>query len=163
MFLTGRNIPAHITSLPQVVLDTPFGQMLRSEIEGAMRPITTAPTVNPVTHISPPTHGAVQAGSGSLVKAAKSMAQLEQVMDSAKNSCAVVFFTSATCPPCRVIYPVFEQKAKELDGKAVFVMVDVGEARDVGSIYGISATPTFMSFSKGEKVWIPKDRILRLC
>ncbi|KAF8425121.1 PPPDE putative peptidase domain-containing protein [Tirmania nivea] len=152
MFLTGKNIPAHITSLPQDVLNTPFGHMLRSQIEEAMRPITTAPTVNPAMHISPPTHGAAQAGARSPVKVVKSMAQFEQVMDSAKNSSAVVFFTSATCPPCRVIYPVFEQKAKELDGKAIFVKVDVGEARDVGSIYSISATPTFMTFSKGEKI-----------
>ncbi|KAF8438237.1 PPPDE putative peptidase domain-containing protein [Terfezia claveryi] len=152
MFLTGRNIPVHITSLPQAVLNTPFGQMLRPQIEEAMRPITTAPTVSPATNISPPTHGAVQAGAGSPVKVVKSMAQLEQVLDSVKDSSAVVFFTSATCRPCKVIYPVFEQKAKELDGKAVFVKVDVGEARDVGSIFGISATPTFITFSKGEKI-----------
>jgi len=161
MFLTGRNIPAHITSLPQTVLNTPFGQMLRPQIEEAIRPITTAPTVNPAMHISP-THGAAQADPGSPVKVVKSMAQLEQIMDSAKNTSAVVIFTSATCPPCRVIYPVFEQKAKELDGKAVFVKVDVGEARDVGSIYGLSATPTFMTFSKGEKVGVSKDWISRL-
>jgi len=162
MFLTGRNIPAHITSLPQTVLNTPFGQMLRPQIEEAMRPITTAPTVNPATHISPSTHGAAQTGAGSPVKVVKSMAQLEQVMDSARNSSAVVFFTSATCPPCRVIYPVFEQKAKELDGKVVFVKVDVGEVQDVGRVYGISATPMFMTFSKGEKVRITKDWALRL-
>lgn len=142
----------HITSLPQTVLNTPFGQMLRPQIEEAMRPITTAPTVNPTMHISPPTHRVAQEGAGSPVKVVKSMAQFEQIMDSAKNSSAVVFFTSATCPPCRVIYPVFEQKAKELGGKAVFVKVDVGEARDVGIKYAISATPTFMTFSKGEKV-----------
>jgi len=162
MFLIGRNIPAHITSLPQAVLDTPFGQMLRRQIEEAMRPITTAPTVNPTMHISPLTHGAAQTDASSLVRVVKSVAQLEQIMDLAKKSGAVVFFTSATCPPCKVIYPVFEQKAKELDGKAVFVKVDVGEAREVGSIYGISATPTFMTFSRGEKVGVSRDLILRL-
>lgn len=151
MFLTGKNIPTHITSLPETVLKTPFGQMLRPQIEQAMRPITTAPTVSLATHISPPANKAAHMGA-SPVKAVQNLSQFQEILESVKDSGAIVFFTSATCPPCRAIYPVFEQKARELEGKVMFVKVDIGEAQDVGRAYTISATPTFMTFSKGEKV-----------
>src|SRR5690242_4801541 len=48
MFLVGKGIPGHITSLPQDVLNTPFGQMLRPQLDAMMRPITQAPTPQPV-------------------------------------------------------------------------------------------------------------------
>lgn len=150
MFLIGKRIPEHITSLPQTVLSTPFGQMLRGQIEQTLRPITTAPTVSSATQFSPSVHRGTQAESP--VKVAKNLSGFDKILASAKDSSAVIFFTSATCPPCRAIYPVFEQKARELGEKAVFIKVDIGEARDVGSRYSISATPTFMTFSKGEKV-----------
>jgi hypothetical protein len=43
MFLVGKGIPDHITSLPKRVLDTPFGQMLRPQLDASMRSVTQAP------------------------------------------------------------------------------------------------------------------------
>ena len=43
MFLVGKEIPPHITSLPQTVLETPFGRMLQPQIDRALRPVTQAP------------------------------------------------------------------------------------------------------------------------
>ncbi|KAK4998759.1 hypothetical protein LTR66_002059 [Elasticomyces elasticus] len=43
MFLVGKGIPEHITNLPQTVLNTPFGQMLRPQIDASMRRMTQAP------------------------------------------------------------------------------------------------------------------------
>nr|OQO21416.1 hypothetical protein B0A51_11884 [Rachicladosporium sp. CCFEE 5018] len=43
MFLVGKGIPHHITSLPRRVLETPFGQMLRPSLEAGMRSVTQAP------------------------------------------------------------------------------------------------------------------------
>ncbi|KXT16931.1 hypothetical protein AC579_4732 [Pseudocercospora musae] len=42
MFLLGKGIPEHITNLPERVLETPFGQMLRPQIDAGMRSITQA-------------------------------------------------------------------------------------------------------------------------
>ena len=50
---------------------------------------------------------------------------------------------------------MFESKARESLGKAVFVEVDVGKMRTLGMRFRVSATPTFVSFAKGEKVCIP--------
>lgn len=45
-FLVGEGIPKHIVSLPERVLQTPFGAMLKPQIDAAMRPVTQAPTLN---------------------------------------------------------------------------------------------------------------------
>ena len=47
MFLVGKGIPSHITSLPETVLRTPFGQMLRPQLDRAMRSVTQAPVASP--------------------------------------------------------------------------------------------------------------------
>lgn len=44
-FLVGKGIPSYITEMPAQVLNTPIGQMLRPQIDSAMRRVTQAPTV----------------------------------------------------------------------------------------------------------------------
>ncbi|CUS09006.1 unnamed protein product [Tuber aestivum] len=146
-FLCGRGIPTHITSLPQTVLDTPFGQMLRPMLDRAIRPVTTAPNV-------PTENGTLGTAlhGPSKVIVANSLHDLEAVLKSAESSCAVIFFTSASCPPCRAIYPRFEQIGSEAAGKAKFIKVDIGTSYGVAQKFQVSATPTFMTFLKGEKV-----------
>ncbi|KAH9924254.1 DUF862-domain-containing protein [Epithele typhae] len=71
---------------------------------------------------------------------------------------AVVFFTSATCGPCRMIEPVFEELSHNKThgnggGKTAFVKVDMaGMGNQVGAEYGIRATPTFLFFLDGKKI-----------
>lgn len=59
MFLVGKGIPEHITSLPQRVLDTPFGQLLRPQIDNAMRSVTQAPVISPRRRSSAASRGSV--------------------------------------------------------------------------------------------------------
>ncbi|GJE88311.1 PPPDE putative peptidase domain-containing protein [Phanerochaete sordida] len=73
----------------------------------------------------------------------------------------IAFFTSQTCPPCRMIEPTFEQLAHEKTQSAVvgggggiaFVKVDLGAGMGnaVGAEYGVRATPTFIFFKDGNK------------
>jgi thiol-disulfide isomerase/thioredoxin len=68
-----------------------------------------------------------------------------------------VFFTSATCPPCRVIKPDFEQliKDKNQDTPSLRILgaiVDTSVAFDAGAKYQVRSTPTFMFFHNGQKV-----------
>ena len=146
MFLTGRNIPSHITSLPETVLNSEGGRMFLGRLEPSLLgSIAPAQSPSPGMQITP-------SSAPSAVKVVANMTQFQESAASAKESSAIVFFTSATCPPCRALYPLYEQKAKELAGRVVFIKVDIGVAKDVWSTYRISATPTFMTFSKGEKV-----------
>ncbi|KAL8933518.1 MAG: hypothetical protein Q9216_006327 [Gyalolechia sp. 2 TL-2023] len=174
MFLLGRGIPDHITSLPQTVLNTPFGQMLKPQIDSAMRGMTQAPVApSAIPHQSrtitapgtrpsmPPVIGGSEGGNytnGSSTRSATgqvhyatTLKKLDSLLVSAEDSCAVIFFTSATCPPCKIVYPAYDELAAEAGDKAVLIKVDLSEAYEIGSKYQVRATPTFMSFLKGEK------------
>ncbi|KAI4126847.1 MAG: hypothetical protein LQ338_003520 [Usnochroma carphineum] len=171
MFLLGRGIPDHITSLPQTVLNTPFGQMLKPQLDNAMRGITQAP-VAPAAIPQNGVNGVQGNGLSSVsnqrhangfdglptgqVHHATTLKKLDMLLNSAKNSCAVIFFTSATCPPCKLVYPAYDELAAEAGDKAVLIKVDLSEAYEIGSKYQVRATPTFMSFLKGvkENEWV---------
>ncbi|KAI7233111.1 DUF862-domain-containing protein, partial [Hortaea werneckii] len=172
MFLVGRGIPDHITSLPKRVLDTPFGQMLKPQIDASMRTVTQAPVpaenvpaTNGTTNHGKPEVTSVQNGS-SLGKATRfgqvvnltDVAALDKKLQEAGDTASTIFFTSSTCAPCKLAYPTYVQLAEE-HSNALFVKVDINAARDIAAKYQIRATPTFMSFSKGSKVdeWTGAD------
>ena len=169
MFLVGKQIPSHITSLPQTVLNTPFGQMLRPQIDSAMREITEVP----VTPSAVPQSGAVkptsngvsrstigqQATNGSdksvSVGRVHNVTRLQELVDllaSARKSCAVIFFTSSTCAPCKIVYPAYDDLALEAGSKAVLIKVDLNKSYEIGNKYKVRATPTFMTFLGSQKV-----------
>lgn len=77
--------------------------------------------------------------------------ELDQLLDSAKSKCAVIFFTSATCPPCKIVYPAYDELAAEAGDQAVLIKVDLSKAHDIGSKYSVRVTPTFMTFLNSEK------------
>jgi thiol-disulfide isomerase/thioredoxin len=154
MFLVGKGIPDHITSLPRRVLDTPFGQMLKPQLDAAMRPMTQAPVpTQRVPQPSASTNGSVQSGkpiSGKVNNITR-QADLTKLLESAANSCAVVFYTSSTCAPCKICYPAYDELAAEAGDKAVLIKVDINNAPEIASKSGVRATPTFMTYLKGTK------------
>lgn len=68
----------------------------------------------------------------------------------------VVFFTSASCPPCRTIKPDFENLIRDKNTgqqqqiKVLGVIMDTSMAPDAGK-YGIRVTPTFQLYLNGKK------------
>ena len=64
----------------------------------------------------------------------------------------IVFFYSSTCPHCRVIHPYFEQYAREMEGKMIFVLLNIETNTWIAERYGIRATPTFKWFCNGKPV-----------
>jgi desumoylating isopeptidase 1 len=160
MFLVGKGIPNHITSLPQTVMNTPFGQMLRPQIDGAMRQITQAPVPSPPTtamHRSADS-GSVANGSAHFnptlsgkVQNVTSLSDIEQLLASASDKCACIFFTSSTCAPCKLVYGDYDELAQEAGDKAMLIKVDINYAQEAASKYNIRATPTFITFLRNEK------------
>ncbi|KAJ8652244.1 hypothetical protein O0I10_012152 [Lichtheimia ornata] len=165
-FLTGKSIPSHITSLPSDFLNTPFGQSMLPMIENMFGQSQAAPSTNaPPPSSAQPSDSAqslLQNISSAAISAppkpvqtAQNLASLEQWIQSYKA--VVVFFTSATCPPCRMIKPDFERLMEEKNStggtkiKILGVIVDTSVAFDAASKYGIRATPTFMLFHQGQK------------
>ncbi|KAL1302295.1 hypothetical protein AAFC00_002712 [Neodothiora populina] len=256
MFLVGKGIPEHITSLPSQVLNTPFGAMIKNQLDSSMRSVTQAavpPEKNPMVQAeaaaarrdrnqqngtSTPSKGdaaqtavettvkqalqqqadpphkqprklEVRSGgsiahasepatlkhprklevrngtssedaqsadtsngdgtpprkhprklevrdeqrAASAVGSVRNITQfstLDDLLSKAKEGCAVVFFTSSTCAPCKIAYPTYDALAAENE-KIPFVKVDINQAHEIAMKYQIRATPTFMTFLHGKK------------
>ncbi|BCR90009.1 bifunctional C97 family peptidase/thioredoxin family protein [Aspergillus chevalieri] len=165
MFLLGKNIPDHIRNLPQTFLNTPFGQMMKPQIDNALRGVTQGTGTRGVPQLpsAPARAPAPVPASGTTavaalprvtVQMANNVQQLDTYLNTASQTGkgAVIFFTSATCPPCKILYPTYDELAEEAGDHTVLVKVDISVALDVGMKYGVRATPTFMTFLRGEKV-----------
>ena len=158
IFLVGKGIPQHITSLPETVMNTPFGQMLKPQLDQAIRGITQAPV--PQSNVPTlnsrdsayivSTNGTAAEKPGMVYKPTR-LKQLDELLLAAKNTCAVIFFTSATCPPCKLVYPAYDELATSAGNRAVLIKIDLSEAYEIGAKYQVRVTPTFWTFLKGEK------------
>jgi desumoylating isopeptidase 1 len=180
MFLVGKSIPDEIRNLPETFLRTPIGQMLRGQIDQSMRTMTQAPDAVAGRNVRDQTNGApktalpaskpttnVSSGSPSApvfvngqmptsqpgqVYNVTSSSVLNNLLSRASAAGAIIFFTSATCPPCKLLYPTFDELAETTpENKCIFIKVDVSQAYDIGSRYSIRATPTFITFLHGKK------------
>lgn len=63
----------------------------------------------------------------------------------------LVDYWATWCGPCKMISPLVEELAGEMEGQAVFGKMDV-QKNMTGTKYGVSALPTLMIFKGGKKV-----------
>jgi thioredoxin 1 len=61
-------------------------------------------------------------------------------------------FSATWCPPCRAMAPVVERLAARFAGRAGVVKVDVDQAGELASTYGVRGVPTFLLFANGQVV-----------
>jgi thioredoxin 1 len=64
----------------------------------------------------------------------------------------LVDFWAPWCAPCLMVAPVVEELAEDYDGQVRFYKLNVDEAPQIASRYGIMSIPTLMIFKKGEPV-----------
>ena len=64
----------------------------------------------------------------------------------------LVDFWASWCGPCKMMTPVVEQIAKDMDGKAKVCKVNIDEEQDLAMEYGIMSIPTFLIFKNGKVV-----------
>jgi len=64
----------------------------------------------------------------------------------------VVDFWAPWCGPCRMVAPVIEELAGEMEGTVRFVKVNVDESQEIAQRYGVRSIPTIGFFRGGEPV-----------
>lgn len=163
-----------LKDLPIDFLNTPFGAALRPTIDGMFRrgppgvlsrqppPSTTSAILQGIAERATATGSitaSAPAGPTSTLTApvqiCSNPASLRTILSTHKA--VTVFFTSATCGPCRMIEPIFDDlaHAKASPGFA-FAKVDmgVGLGYQVAQLFNVRVTPTFLFFVNGNLVRI---------
>ncbi|AGP35249.1 thioredoxin [Sorangium cellulosum] len=61
----------------------------------------------------------------------------------------LIDFTATWCGPCKTVAPEVDAIARELEGKAKVVKIDIDKSKRIATMLRIQAVPTFMVFHRG--------------
>ncbi|KAI1422133.1 PUL domain-containing protein [Xylaria sp. FL1777] len=150
-FMLGKGIPDHIANMPQAVLDSPFGRMLQPQLTQMVeqRKASQGGLLG-IQNNQQQVNGAASSSSIAVVEVSD-LPALNTALGSAIKKSAIIFFTSATCPPCKALYPLYNELAAEHGGNVALIKVDISRAPDVAQQYTVTATPTFVTFVHGKR------------
>ena len=72
----------------------------------------------------------------------------DQVLNS--DTPVLVDFWAQWCGPCRMVAPVLDQIANEMDGKVRIAKLDVDANQQIAYQFGVQSIPTFILFKNGQ-------------
>eukprot|EP00828_Plagiopyla_frontata_P046425 TRINITY_DN8244_c0_g1_i1.p1 TRINITY_DN8244_c0_g1~~TRINITY_DN8244_c0_g1_i1.p1 ORF type:complete len:216 (+),score=43.97 TRINITY_DN8244_c0_g1_i1:265-912(+) len=166
-FLVGKGIPDYISGLPNEILNTPFGQMIKPIVDGLTKSVQQAgqqmlPAMfegqnntqamfaqQQQQQQSQQQYQQQQQTSSSLIKEMKNLDDFMQACET--NLAIVIDCYSNQCPPCLTIKPIYQKLAEEYSTKCPelhFYSADVNVATDVSESLDVQKIPTFF-FYKG--------------
>lgn len=64
----------------------------------------------------------------------------------------LVDFWATWCAPCRMLAPVVEEVAEDVEGRAIVGKVNVDEEMDLARKYRVASIPTLIVFQNGAEV-----------
>ena len=76
--------------------------------------------------------------------------EFDQLLTSEKL--VVADYTASWCGPCRLVSPLIDQLAREYEGRAKVVKIDIDQNKDNAKKYGIRSIPAVLVFKGGEVV-----------
>lgn len=77
----------------------------------------------------------------------------------------LVDFWATWCGPCRMMAPVLEELASDMEGQLTVAKLDVDRNPQTAARYGIMGIPTMMVFKEGQPVkqfvgYMPKNHLI---
>lgn len=87
----------------------------------------------------------------SLIIQADNMSSFNEIINSGQP--VLVDFYADWCAPCRMVAPILEQVAGDLNGEVRILKVNVDKNRETAAKYGIQSIPTLMLFKNGAVKW----------
>jgi thioredoxin 1 len=69
-----------------------------------------------------------------------------------ESGVTLVDFYADWCGPCRMIAPIVEELAGELQGQATIAKLDIENAQKTTSSFGVTSIPTLILFKDGKEV-----------
>lgn len=85
-----------------------------------------------------------------MIKHATDSTFQDEVLNS--DTPVLVDFWATWCGPCKMLAPVIEEVANNLEGKIRIVKLDVDENPGIAGQFGITSIPTMILFSEGNPV-----------
>ena len=65
----------------------------------------------------------------------------------------LVDFFATWCGPCKMMSPILDDVAKQVQGKAKVVKVDVDKNQQAAAAYQVRGVPTLILFKNGKQIW----------
>ncbi len=87
------------------------------------------------------------------------------VPEELKQGISVIDFNAAWCGPCKMIAPIVDELAIELEGQVKFYSADVDQNMDLAMAYGVSSIPALAIIKDGQVKdmqvgFMPKENLM---
>ena len=79
----------------------------------------------------------------------------------------LVDFYATWCAPCKTMAPILDEVAKQVQGKAKVIKIDVDKNQQAASAYQVRGVPTLILFKNGKQIWkqsgvVPANELVNL-
>lgn len=79
------------------------------------------------------------------------MATFNEIINS--DQPVLVDFFATWCDPCKAMSPILDDLAKQVQGKARVLKIDVDKNQQAAAAYQVRGVPTLILFKNGQQLW----------